>query len=154
MVLGWPLNSFLTRRAIRISKGLLAARDKRMGVLNELIGAVRPQIYLHKVILTSAFKGQIHQVLRMGGPVDRTGARRAEEGDRLAHQVAAEQRPVPVALDNRADPRLRHRFLLLGGGGREGVDGGHGVHSHRAVQYDSAAVEYYTDVDCAGLAGM
>ena len=71
MVLGWPLNSFLTRRAIRISKGLLAARDKRMGVLNELIGAVRPQIYLHKFILTLLSKGQIHQVLRMGDTVPR-----------------------------------------------------------------------------------
>ena len=90
MVLGWPLNSFLTRRAIRISKGLLAARDKRMGVLNELIGAVRLQIYLHKFVLIPTFKGQIHQVLCMGGPVDRTGAGRAEEGDRLAHQVTPE----------------------------------------------------------------
>ena len=90
----------------------------------------------------------------MGRSVDRTGARRAEEGDRLAHQVAAEQRLVPIALDDRAYPRLRHRFLLLCGGGRERADGGHSVHGHRAVQYDSAAVEYYTDVDSADLAGM
>ncbi|KZT21758.1 multidrug resistance-associated ABC transporter [Neolentinus lepideus HHB14362 ss-1] len=41
LLLGWPLNSFIARRAIRIQKGLLAARDKRMGVLNELIGAVK-----------------------------------------------------------------------------------------------------------------
>ena len=41
LLLGWPLNSFVTRRSIRIQKGVLAARDKRMGVLNELIFAVR-----------------------------------------------------------------------------------------------------------------
>ncbi|KAH8109668.1 hypothetical protein DFH11DRAFT_1843160 [Phellopilus nigrolimitatus] len=38
---GWPLNSFIAKRAIRIQKGVLASRDKRMGVLNELIGAVK-----------------------------------------------------------------------------------------------------------------
>jgi ABC-type multidrug transport system fused ATPase/permease subunit len=38
---GWPVNSFITNRSIRIQKGVLAARDKRMGVLNELIGAVK-----------------------------------------------------------------------------------------------------------------
>ena len=36
----WPLNTFLTRRSVRIQKGQLAARDKRMGVLSELIKAV------------------------------------------------------------------------------------------------------------------
>ncbi|KDR78080.1 hypothetical protein GALMADRAFT_224469 [Galerina marginata CBS 339.88] len=41
LVVGWPLNSFIARRSIRIQKGVLAARDKRMGVLNELIGAVK-----------------------------------------------------------------------------------------------------------------
>ena len=35
-----PLNSFISRRSVRIQKGVLAARDKRMGILNELIGAV------------------------------------------------------------------------------------------------------------------
>lgn len=30
----------LSKRSVRIQKGVLAARDKRMGVLNELIGAV------------------------------------------------------------------------------------------------------------------
>ncbi len=39
-MLGWPLNSFLTKRSIRIQKGVTTARDKRIGVLNELIGAV------------------------------------------------------------------------------------------------------------------
>jgi ABC-type multidrug transport system fused ATPase/permease subunit len=37
----WPLNSMIAKRAIRIQKGVLAARDKRMSVLNELIGAVK-----------------------------------------------------------------------------------------------------------------
>ncbi|EKM76533.1 hypothetical protein AGABI1DRAFT_122491 [Agaricus bisporus var. burnettii JB137-S8] len=41
LFIGWPLNTFLGRRSVRIQKGVLAARDKRMGVLNELIGAVK-----------------------------------------------------------------------------------------------------------------
>ncbi|EDR03156.1 multidrug resistance-associated ABC transporter [Laccaria bicolor S238N-H82] len=41
LLAGWPLNSFIAKRSIRIQKGVLAARDKRMGVLNELIGAVK-----------------------------------------------------------------------------------------------------------------
>jgi hypothetical protein len=41
LALMWPANSYVTRRSIRIQKGVLAARDKRMGVLNELIGAVK-----------------------------------------------------------------------------------------------------------------
>ncbi|PPQ62804.1 hypothetical protein CVT24_000498 [Panaeolus cyanescens] len=41
LIAGWPLNSFIAKRSIRIQKGVLAARDKRMGVLNELIGAVK-----------------------------------------------------------------------------------------------------------------
>ncbi|RDB18199.1 ATP-dependent bile acid permease [Hypsizygus marmoreus] len=41
LLAGWPLNSYIARRSIRIQKGVLAARDKRMGVLNELIGAVK-----------------------------------------------------------------------------------------------------------------
>lgn len=40
LLIGWPLNNFVARRSVRIQKGVLAARDKRMGVLNELIGAV------------------------------------------------------------------------------------------------------------------
>ena len=40
LIAGWPLNSYIARRSIRIQKGVLSARDKRMGVLNELIGAV------------------------------------------------------------------------------------------------------------------
>ncbi|KXN85925.1 ATP-dependent bile acid permease [Leucoagaricus sp. SymC.cos] len=41
LLVGWPLNNILSRRSVRIQKGVLAARDKRMGVLNELIGAVK-----------------------------------------------------------------------------------------------------------------
>lgn len=41
LVAMWPLTSLVTRWAIRIQKGTLAARDKRMGVLSELLGAVK-----------------------------------------------------------------------------------------------------------------
>ncbi|KAI5115939.1 hypothetical protein M0805_009349, partial [Coniferiporia weirii] len=41
LLLGSPLNSFITRRALHIQKGILAARDKRMSVLNELIGSIK-----------------------------------------------------------------------------------------------------------------
>ena len=46
MTFEWTLRALipcrlLARRSISISKGLLAARDKRMGVLNELLGAVK-----------------------------------------------------------------------------------------------------------------
>ncbi|KAL1748165.1 hypothetical protein HDZ31DRAFT_30137 [Schizophyllum fasciatum] len=37
----WPLNSMIARRSIEIQKGVMAARDKRMGVLNEVIGAIK-----------------------------------------------------------------------------------------------------------------
>ena len=54
LLAGWPLNSFIARRNIRIQKGVLAARDKRMGVLDELIRAVCTfffhlilQLYIH-----------------------------------------------------------------------------------------------------------
>jgi len=41
LLVGWPLNNFLASRSVRINQGTLAARDARMGVLNELIGAVK-----------------------------------------------------------------------------------------------------------------
>ncbi|KAI0672246.1 multidrug resistance-associated ABC transporter [Trametes maxima] len=41
LLLSWPLNNFVARRSVRIQKGVSTARDKRMGVLNELIGAVK-----------------------------------------------------------------------------------------------------------------
>ena len=36
-----PLNSMIGRRSVRIQKGVSVARDKRMGVLNEVVTAVR-----------------------------------------------------------------------------------------------------------------
>ncbi|EIN03587.1 multidrug resistance-associated ABC transporter [Punctularia strigosozonata HHB-11173 SS5] len=41
LVAGWPLNSYIARRRIRIHKGVLNAQDKRMGVLNELITSIK-----------------------------------------------------------------------------------------------------------------
>ncbi|KAJ7107582.1 multidrug resistance-associated ABC transporter [Mycena epipterygia] len=41
LILGWPLNSYLTKRSVRIQKGMLKARDERMGVLSELISGVK-----------------------------------------------------------------------------------------------------------------
>jgi hypothetical protein len=41
LVIGSPLNSYLARRSVRIQKGLLAARDKRMGVVNEVVTSVK-----------------------------------------------------------------------------------------------------------------
>lgn len=75
LIIGWPLNSFVSKRAVRIQKGVSNARDKRMGVLNELIGAVRtaPPLlampHADEELATRA--GEIHQVLRMGRRLDR-----------------------------------------------------------------------------------
>ncbi|KAL5505095.1 hypothetical protein ACEPAH_7758 [Sanghuangporus vaninii] len=41
LFLVWPLSNFLARRAVRIQKGVLAARDKRMSVVSELLGALK-----------------------------------------------------------------------------------------------------------------
>jgi hypothetical protein len=41
LLVGWPLNSYVARRRVRMHKGELKARDGRMSVVNELIGAVR-----------------------------------------------------------------------------------------------------------------
>ncbi|KAI0782312.1 multidrug resistance-associated ABC transporter [Abortiporus biennis] len=41
LLIGWPLNNFVAKRAYRIHKGVSVARDKRMGVLNELISAIK-----------------------------------------------------------------------------------------------------------------
>ena len=38
---GLPLNSILTKRGIKISRGTLGACDARMGVLNELISELK-----------------------------------------------------------------------------------------------------------------
>jgi hypothetical protein len=40
IVLGWPLNSYIAKRSIRIQKGLMATHDKRMSALTELISGV------------------------------------------------------------------------------------------------------------------
>ncbi|KAK7005882.1 hypothetical protein R3P38DRAFT_3040178 [Favolaschia claudopus] len=41
LIFGWPLNSFFSKRSLLIHGGLLRAQDRRMGVLTELIGAVK-----------------------------------------------------------------------------------------------------------------
>jgi hypothetical protein len=41
LVLSWPVNSYLMKRAFVIYKDLSTARDKRMSILNELITAVK-----------------------------------------------------------------------------------------------------------------
>ncbi|OCH88899.1 multidrug resistance-associated ABC transporter [Obba rivulosa] len=41
LVMSWPLNNYVSKRAVRIHKGVSTARDKRMGVLSELIGAIK-----------------------------------------------------------------------------------------------------------------
>ncbi|KAJ7197871.1 hypothetical protein C8J57DRAFT_1262609 [Mycena rebaudengoi] len=41
LIVGWPLNTYLTRRSIRIQKGSLKAQDERMGILTELISAAK-----------------------------------------------------------------------------------------------------------------
>ncbi|KAG8974080.1 hypothetical protein FRC05_007828 [Tulasnella sp. 425] len=41
LVLASPLNHFLSKRGVTVGRGLSAARDKRMSVLNELIGGIK-----------------------------------------------------------------------------------------------------------------
>ncbi|KAF8337342.1 multidrug resistance-associated ABC transporter [Cantharellus anzutake] len=41
LILTAPLNAYLSRRAVKINKSLSAARDKRMGVLNEFISSIK-----------------------------------------------------------------------------------------------------------------
>ncbi|EMD39008.1 hypothetical protein CERSUDRAFT_104287 [Gelatoporia subvermispora B] len=41
LIASWPLNNYVSKRAVRIHKGVSTARDKRMGVLSELIGAIK-----------------------------------------------------------------------------------------------------------------
>nr|XP_019008083.1 ATP-binding cassette transporter [Kwoniella pini CBS 10737]OCF46864.1 ATP-binding cassette transporter [Kwoniella pini CBS 10737] len=41
LVVATPLNSFVSKRSIAITQDLLKARDKRIGVMNELIGAIQ-----------------------------------------------------------------------------------------------------------------
>jgi len=41
LILAMPINSSLTQRSYAIQKVLLAARDKRLNVMNELLGAIK-----------------------------------------------------------------------------------------------------------------
>lgn len=41
IILLWPLNSILSSRAIKISKSIMAAKDKRMKLLTEIISGIR-----------------------------------------------------------------------------------------------------------------
>ena len=82
LVVGWPLNNFVAKRAMRIQKGMSNARDKRMGVINELISAVRSFEFLRVNVLTRVLSsriGQVHQVLRMGGSLDCARPRRPRD---------------------------------------------------------------------------
>jgi hypothetical protein len=42
LALGWPLNAAITRRGVTIQNRVLAARDARMAVVSELLGAIKP----------------------------------------------------------------------------------------------------------------
>ena len=70
LIITWPLNNFMAKRAVRIQKGVSSARDKRMGVLNELITAVSGAVQRGRVECSQSLTyaaSQIHQVLCMGG---------------------------------------------------------------------------------------
>ncbi|KAJ7187807.1 hypothetical protein C8R46DRAFT_876839 [Mycena filopes] len=41
LVACWPLNSYMMRQSYKIGKGLSKARDKRMGIVDELIGSIK-----------------------------------------------------------------------------------------------------------------
>lgn len=41
LVVAAPLNSLVSSRSVKITQDLLKARDKRIGVMNELIGAIQ-----------------------------------------------------------------------------------------------------------------
>ncbi|WRT70588.1 uncharacterized protein IL334_007586 [Kwoniella shivajii] len=41
LIIATPLNSFASKRSVKITQELLKARDKRIGVMNELIGAIQ-----------------------------------------------------------------------------------------------------------------
>jgi hypothetical protein len=40
LIIAVPLNSFVSKRSIAITQDLLKARDKRISVMTELIGAI------------------------------------------------------------------------------------------------------------------
>ncbi|KAJ7784816.1 hypothetical protein B0H14DRAFT_2630628 [Mycena olivaceomarginata] len=60
LLVGWPLNSYVVRRRVRMHKCELTARDGRMSMVNELIDSTG----------LTAGAGQVHQVLRVGGALD------------------------------------------------------------------------------------
>ncbi|WVR08508.1 hypothetical protein IAU60_005563 [Kwoniella sp. DSM 27419] len=41
LVIATPMNSYVSKRSVKITQDLLKARDKRIGVMNELIGAIQ-----------------------------------------------------------------------------------------------------------------
>ena len=41
LIFSWVANHFVAKRSFRVQKGYSTARDKRMSVLNELIGAIK-----------------------------------------------------------------------------------------------------------------
>ena len=67
----WPLNNYIARRSILIQKGVLAARDKRMGILNELIGAVSLSILFSLLVFRMVVLGLVVDLLRNDADVSR-----------------------------------------------------------------------------------
>jgi hypothetical protein len=55
-------------------KGELKARDGRMSVVNELIGAVRFFLFFVLGFISRTNVGQVHQILCMGRALDPAGA--------------------------------------------------------------------------------
>ena len=41
LIFSWVANHFVAKRSFRVQKGYSTARDRRMSVLNELIGAIK-----------------------------------------------------------------------------------------------------------------
>jgi len=85
LVIGWPLNTYVAKRSIRIHKGFLTAKDKRMGVISELIGAVRHiSAFLRTLAHLSLSIGEVHQILRLGESLDSTKPRCPRSRDEMA----------------------------------------------------------------------
>lgn len=88
--LSWPINHWQAKRGIAIQKGLANARDKRMTVLNELIGAVCAfRNVLRAIPFTTVATGQIYKVLRLGRKMDQACFGCQRNGDRMADQKSA-----------------------------------------------------------------
>ena len=73
LVISWPLNNFIAEHAIKIQKGTSAAKDKRMGVLNELITAVCGPVLskrnIHRVLMVIC-TDKVRQIFCMGRSMD------------------------------------------------------------------------------------